>query len=268
MPTFPLTLVKPYLKSKDYGYIYDETDKLYDPKRKNSPSRLRRGRIIYFLEEKDWLDDFINTHWSEGNTRAGISHMNTMKNYYDRVIFLSENSELINNPSVNNSVKKQKAILTKSKKPEQLLVKINEAFSKMLPIVVQFIGNTLKEKRNNWKKYATNNLSDITITNLHLEGSIEDFIMNLDILTSFHVIKNNWKTLFISKFPKNLRKDIFDYLYRLITIRNNIKAHDTMNVTEQYNKDRFDHDIGTMIFFIDHINKDIADKLRKMKNNY
>jgi hypothetical protein len=136
-----------------------------------------------------------------------------------------------------------------------------------LPIVVNFIGETLKEKSNNWKDYVKNNLSDIAINNLHLEGSIEDFIKNLDILTSFHIIKNNWNGLFMNKFQKHLRKDILDYVHRLITIRNNIKAHDTMNVTEQYHKERFDHDLGTMIFFADHIDKDIADELRKMKKN-
>jgi len=202
------------------------------------------------------------------NVRDFLIEINRIKNI-ENEIDISHTANVITDNKQKDEAKvlPSKAILIKGKKPEQLLVNINEAFSKILPVTVKFIGNTLKEKSNNWKGYATKDLSDIAITNLHLEGSIDDFIMNLDILTSFHILKNNWNILFMSKFPKNSRKDMLDYIHRLITIRNNIKAHDTMNVTEQYNKDRFDHDLGTMIFFIDHIDKNISDELRKMKNN-
>jgi len=277
MPDFPLTLVKPYLVEKGFEHIYYESDKIPTPKN-TQRSTLRRGRIIIFLEEKGLLADFIEKHWSDVETKKREAEIKICKNWYYKntgvtsviqttnnfyrcdnfpIDNISENSEIIKNPD----------ILIKQAKPEQLLENIRKAFSKILPVVTNFIGNTLKEKSNNWKNYTIKNLSDITKNSLHLEGSIENFIKNLDILASFHIIINNWNEIFMNKFEKNSRKDILDYIHRLITIRNNIKAHDTMNVTEQYNKDRFDHDFGTMIFFIDHIDKNLAEELREMKKH-
>jgi len=230
---------------------------------KNVKLTNRPRSIFYAMRSREVLeeDDIIINNTDSSTTF-------TIKYKLPRKKIIEKQNLIYNNTRISKTIiNKPKAILIKSKKPEQLLVNINEAFSKILPYVVNFIGTALKEDSNNWVKYAKKDLSDMAVTNLHLEGSIDDFIMNLDILTSFHIIINNWDDMFMKKIPKSSRKDFLDYTHRLKTIRNNIKAHDTMNLTEQYNKDRFDHDIGTMILFIDHIDKNIAEELRKMKNN-
>jgi len=187
--------------------------------------------------------------------------------------YVRENTNTRDNDILHNDKKhkinqeiKQEAVSKKIEKSEKLLVNINEAFIKILPSVVNFISNAFIKENKNWKKFVSYNLSDTAINNLHLEGTIDDFARNLDILTSFHIIINNWNDIFMEEIARTSRKYFLDYTHHLKTIRNNIQAHITMNVIERYNKERFELDLGTMILFMEQIDKNTANELRDMKN--
>lgn len=141
---------------------------------------------------------------------------------------------------------------------------INKAFRSILPTLVNFVGNSLKEKDNlNWKSYAKYKLSETTLSNLHLNGSYENFINNLDFLACLNIIKNNWNEIFKFKLSKNS----LNFVHELITARTDIKAHETIEVIKSFDNDQFERLLNTMILLIDQIDKDITKELRKMKNN-
>jgi len=141
---------------------------------------------------------------------------------------------------------------------------INKAFQLILPSLAKFVGSTLKEKdkKNWWKNYVINKLSDVSISNFPKEGSYDECINSLDVLACLNIIIKNWRDIFKNKFKKD--NSFFNYAHEIIKTR-----HDTAHITQETIKKFSDkytkRALDTMELFMEPIDPKIYEKLNSIK---
>jgi hypothetical protein len=142
---------------------------------------------------------------------------------------------------------------------------INKTFRTILPILVQYIGTTLKEKdeKNWWKKYVLSTLTESTIRSLPKNGTFDDYINSLDIQACLNIIIKNWNDVFSYKF----KNKFLTYAHEIKNIRNEIDAHYTMETLKTLNGNDVKRAIDTIAIFMEPIDKAISRKIQNVTNN-
>jgi len=142
---------------------------------------------------------------------------------------------------------------------------INKTFLNILPLLTNFIGNTLKEKdsKNWWKNFVIKKLSETSISNLPKEGLYEECINSLDILACLNIIKANWHDIFKSKV-KNSK--YLSYIHEMISIRND-SAHPNIETIKMFTNEYVSRFIDTLILIMEPIDKNVSLNLRNLINN-
>jgi len=145
---------------------------------------------------------------------------------------------------------------------------ISIAFRKILPSLVVFVCNTLKEKddKNWWQQFVINKLNENTIRNFPQNGSYEEYINSLDIQACLNLIILNWRNIFIYKF--NNKSMFLTYAHLVKDIRNDVDAHYTIGLMNSINDDDIKRYLDAIITFMTLINKDIAEEIRSISTEY
>jgi len=141
---------------------------------------------------------------------------------------------------------------------------INKAFRLILPELVNYIGNILKEKdeKNWWRIYVLQKLSESTTRNLPKNGTYEELINNLDILACLNIIIENWHEIFKYKL-----KCKFSYIHELKEIRHDTLGHTNIQISKSINEEYVNRALDTIYLLMNKINKNISENICLLKNN-